>query len=128
MLTQLQPLRTALISAITELNIPVFAQRKINEEDIASDRFVALTLARSDSEDDGYQPNWNVSMILGVYIENPATDELLEQLANDVAEKIRINSSVQALVTGVLFDGHEYPEEQGDTFASLDVRYTITFN
>jgi hypothetical protein len=125
MLTQLQPIRAALKAAIEEMNVPVFAQRKINEEDVESDRFVALTLSRSDEESAGVGESWAIAMVLGVYILNPATDDELETFAADVLAKINTSGAVNTLVSGVLFAGHEYPEEQGDAFASLDVQYTI---
>lgn len=125
MLNQLQPIRAALKSAIEELGVPVFAQRKINEEDVESDRFVALTLSRSDEDSEGLGEAWSIAMVLGVYILNPATDDELEEFANQVNEKIHASAALGALISGVLFAGHEYPEEQGDAFASLDVQYTI---
>ncbi|MGO2354063.1 MAG: hypothetical protein ACTH58_04945 [Marinomonas foliarum] len=125
MLTHLTPIRAALKASIEELGLPVFAQRKINEEDVESDRFVALTLSRSDDDSEGVGESWVITMVLGVYISNPATDDDLEDFAADVLEKINTSASVNALVSGVLFAGHEYPEEQGDAFASLDVQYTI---
>lgn len=126
MLNQLQPIRLALESAISELNIPVFAQRKINEDDIEGSRFVSLTLSRSDSASEGVEAAWRISMVLGIYIENPATDSELESLANDVNETISASADVNSLVCGVLFEGHEYPDEQGDAYAALDIQYTIT--
>ena len=125
MLTQLKTIRAALKASIEEFGLPVFAQRKINEEDVESDRFVALTLSRSDDDSEGVGESWVITMVLGVYISNPATDDELEDFAADVLEKINTSAAVNALVSGVLFAGHEYPEEQGDAFASLDVQYTI---
>lgn len=126
MLNQLQPLRAALVSAISALDVPVFAQRKINENEIEGGRFVSLTLSRSDSVSEGVEEAWSVAMVLGVYIENPATDSDLELFANEVNEKINSSGEFAALASGVLFDGHEYPDEQGEAYAALDIQYTIT--
>lgn len=125
MLDQLQPIRAALKAAIEELGVDVFAQRKINEDEIESDRFVALTLSRSDVSSEAVSEDYHIGMMLGVYVENPVTDESLEAFALQVLEKITTSDEVDALVAGVLFEGHEYPEEQGDAYASLDVQYTI---
>lgn len=126
MLNQLQPLRDALVSAISTIDVSVFAQRKINEDEIEAGRFVSLTLSRSGSVSEGVEDAWSVAMVLGVYIENPATDSDLELFASQVNDKINSSAAVSALVSGVLFEGHEYPDEQGEAYAALDIQYTIT--
>ncbi|MBJ7555389.1 hypothetical protein [Marinomonas spartinae] len=125
MFDQLQPIREALVAAIEELGVDVFAQRKIPEDDIKDDRFVALSLPRSDDDSDGVSESWLITMVLGVYISNPATDAALESFASQVIEQIKNSAALNALVSGVLFAGHEYPEEQGEAFASLDIQYTL---
>lgn len=128
MLTQLKPLRAALSAAIAELGCPVFAQRSIKEDELDIDRFVSLTLSNSNPAGEGVDEAWDISMVLGVYLSNPATDDDLEQFAQDVFKKISANADVAALVSGVLFAGHNYPEEQGEVFSALEVQYVITLD
>ena len=126
MLEQLAGIRAAAKLAIEGLGIDVFAQRNLGEDELSGiSRFSTLTLVRSDSEDDGSAELWRMPMNVGCYIENPASDDELEALAIQIKQALEAPNALPDIVNGIVYQGHQYPKEQGDDYAAIDIQFEL---
>lgn len=126
MLEKLSPIRAAIDAAITPLVDAVFAQRIIDESELRGvECFASFSMAKSAQQSDDAQDDWRISLNMSVCIAAPATDDELEVLAISIKQAIETDATLFGLVSGIVFDGHEYPDEQGDKYAELTMQFEI---
>lgn len=129
MLEKLQLIRSAIRAAVEAKGVVTFAQRTLNEDDLTSvAQFCTVTLSRSGQESDDQVEEWRIALQVGCYLQNPAEDEQLESLALIVRDAIEADPNLHSLISGVLYEGHQYPNEQGDDYAALDIQFEIVLN
>lgn len=126
MLEELSAIRSAARTAVENAGITVFSQRQLSTDDLQSlTQFVTLTIVRSDSEDDGSSELWRLPVNVGCYLENPSTDDDLEALATQVKQVLETATDWPDVVNGIVYQGHQYPNEQGDDYAAIDIQFEL---
>ena len=126
MLENISLIRAAAVQAIENEGYTIFAQRSINAAELEGvERFVTLAIARSNAEDDGSEELWRMPMNIGCYIENPSTDDDLEAFALTIKTAIEAEGVMPDYVNGLVYQGHNYPNEQGDDYAALDIEFEL---
>ncbi len=126
MLENISLIRAAAVQVIENEGYTVFVQRSLNSEALKDvERFVTLTIPRSSAEDDGSKELWRMPMNIGCYIENPSTDDDLEAFALIIKTAIEAEGVMPDYVNGLVYQGHNYPNEQGDDYAALDIEFEL---
>lgn len=126
MLESLTAVRAAAVLALENEGITVFVQRTLNDEALAGvERFVTFTIVRSDAEDEGSTELWRMPVSVGCYIENPATDDDLEAFALTAKSALEAQGVMPDVVNGFVYQGHQYPNEQSDDYAALDIQFEL---
>lgn len=102
----------------------IFTGRKIDARDATE--FLNVFLANGDSYGEGIEEKTESSLVIGIH-KQAATDDELDIIGDSLEAAIGENLTLNGLISGLVYTGFEYNEDESSGFDQLYLKYTVIY-
>lgn len=102
----------------------IFTGRKIDARD--STEFLNVFLADGESYGEGIEEKTESSLVVGIH-KKTATDDELDVIGDLLEAAIGENLTLDGLISGLVYTGFEYGEDESSGFDQLYIKYTAIY-